>query len=398
MNQNRKNLLLFALPTILVSLFSVLALILAWTEPTQAPPQGNVPAPINVGTTTQYKQGALGIGGVLQVYGGITTPVLTVSGPNVGIGTITPTYKLDVSGDINASGVYRKGGIAGVSVSCGSGTTPSGITISGGIVTSAGSCTPIGGGGESYWTLSGSNLYPNNTNWNVGIGTTNPDRPLRVRNRPGLGDLHTAFFENTAGYGVGIGAKEGTTYGTLQAWGGGRARDLVLQFSGGNVGIGTVPLQKLHVKNGDTNLVFNIDSSVPDKVAIEAFNEPNTVKRDILLNPWGGNVGIGTTNPTQKLDVAGYVKGTGLCIGSDCRTSWPSGGGSLKCTVVTCKAPYDGNCTVTCPEGYTVTGGGVRSTASDKVYWLNSYPDGNGWRCGVDDMEAICYAVCCKIE
>jgi hypothetical protein len=26
------------------------------------------------------------------------------------------------------------------------------------------------------------------------------------------------------------------------------------------------------------------------------------------------------------LDVAGYVKGTGLCIGSDCRTSWPAGG------------------------------------------------------------------------
>jgi len=29
--------------------------------------------------------------------------------------------------------------------------------------------------------------------------------------------------------------------------------------------------------------------------------------------------------PSQKLDVAGYVKGTGLCIGSDCRTSWPGG-------------------------------------------------------------------------
>ena len=39
-----------------------------------------------------------------------------------------------------------------------------------------------------------------------------------------------------------------------------------------------------------------------------------------------GNVGIGVSNPSQKLDVNGYVKGTGLCIGSDCRTAWPSGG------------------------------------------------------------------------
>lgn len=40
-----------------------------------------------------------------------------------------------------------------------------------------------------------------------------------------------------------------------------------------------------------------------------------------------GNVGIGTLSPTEKLDVDGNVKGTGLCIGNDCIEAWPSGGG-----------------------------------------------------------------------
>jgi hypothetical protein len=41
-----------------------------------------------------------------------------------------------------------------------------------------------------------------------------------------------------------------------------------------------------------------------------------------------GNVGIGTLNPAQKLDVNGFVKGQkGVCVGEDCKASWPI----LKC-------------------------------------------------------------------
>lgn len=53
----------------------------------------------------------------------------------------------------------------------------------------------------------------------------------------------------------------------------------------------------------------------------------------VVVEP-GGNVGIGVPNPTEKLDVGGKVKGTELCIGVDCRSSWPSAGGSGTVTSV----------------------------------------------------------------
>ena len=42
------------------------------------------------------------------------------------------------------------------------------------------------------------------------------------------------------------------------------------------------------------------------------------------------NIGIGTSSPTEKLDVVGYVKGrSGICIANDCRASWPAGADNL---------------------------------------------------------------------
>ncbi|MDZ4226934.1 MAG: hypothetical protein U1D26_00480, partial [Patescibacteria group bacterium] len=50
--------------TILLFAFSVSA----WTGPTASPPNGNVPAPVNVGTTDQVKNASLGLNG-LAVFG-----------------------------------------------------------------------------------------------------------------------------------------------------------------------------------------------------------------------------------------------------------------------------------------------------------------------------------------
>jgi len=92
---------------VLAVIFSINYLVMAWTEPGALPPTPNVPAPINVGTSTQTKQGDLNIMGNFSVNkifeadgGGAVGTGLNVIGGKVGIGTITPGAKLDVIGDI----------------------------------------------------------------------------------------------------------------------------------------------------------------------------------------------------------------------------------------------------------------------------------------------------------
>lgn len=56
------------LPQIIASLFLAGFVAYAWTGPAGPPPTANVDAPINVGTTSQYKAGAFGLGGLFHGY------------------------------------------------------------------------------------------------------------------------------------------------------------------------------------------------------------------------------------------------------------------------------------------------------------------------------------------
>ena len=47
------------------------------------------------------------------------------------------------------------------------------------------------------------------------------------------------------------------------------------------------------------------------------------------IKVYNGNVGIDTLPLAYKLQVNGDISGTRLCIGSDCRNSWPSVGGNI---------------------------------------------------------------------
>jgi len=110
-----KSLFLTGFPVALTALLLAVVFAWAWVEPTQEPPDGNVPAPINVGPSSQTKQGSLG----LNTKGEYETGLLVINnayfiGGKVGIGTDEPSAKLDVNGNVrirslNCTG-YSNGG------------------------------------------------------------------------------------------------------------------------------------------------------------------------------------------------------------------------------------------------------------------------------------------------
>jgi len=86
---------LTSITIVIAALFLVNSLILAWTAPIQAPPDGNTPTPINIGPTEQYKEGALGIGGVFRTYSNaVIDGALSVAG---NISTLAPTLNNHVA-------------------------------------------------------------------------------------------------------------------------------------------------------------------------------------------------------------------------------------------------------------------------------------------------------------
>lgn len=90
---------------------------------------------------------------------------MTLSNNQLGIGTATPSYKLDVAGDINFTGSLRSNG---------------------NIVSF--------GGGSSQWISSGANVYVGSGS-NVGINTTSPSYPLDINGFSRLGQVYN-FAEN----------------------------------------------------------------------------------------------------------------------------------------------------------------------------------------------------------
>jgi hypothetical protein len=424
---------------LLVSVLAISVLIsyvvLAWTEPTVLPPGGNVPAPVNVGSSAQGKLGSLGVGistpvsrfhikdgqtwgsdlsiDATGVAGGRRWMLISTGGTaaegqgkflirdnnagivrltidtagRVGIGTFTPGYMLDVAGGVNVSGVYYRAGTAGISSSCPAGQTFSGLTSSGGIITSVGSCTSTGGVAVNYWTQVAPNLlYPNNTAWNVGIGTTGPVAKLDVRGRTYINPQPGFIASPTIDLAIGD-TDTGLGWisdGNLAVYTNNAERMRIT--SNGRVGIGTTsPLAKMEVSNSNEANGLRVTTNFslgPDSWGVTGEATGGT------SNNWGGGFGAYGA-PNRNIGVYGLAHGDagtkyalyGAATGAG--TNWglyvESGnayiGGNLRVTgLVNCNTiDTDASGNLFCGTDETGGAGGLTGTgAANKVaFWTS---------------------------
>jgi hypothetical protein len=316
--ENSKNLsLLFSsLITFLISY-----LVFAWQEPTLPPPQGNIPAPLNVSLQAQSKEGALVLGNNPSV-----TTGLIVRYGNVGIGTTAPSEKLHIFSNTNLNLLLESDG-------------------------------------------------------------GNADFVPRAYGaaRPGI-----------SGY---------KARGTASSPSAVQADDILLFFGGRGYGATawpTISNGAVLIKAGGT---FT-DTSYPTYITFETTPSGSTSRQERVRIDPSGNVGIGTTTPSYKLDIVGDINLTSSSFiriagnpGSPgqvlTRTSsgmaWqtPSGG-----QLPTCSSPgqwlmWDGSNWV-CSGSSTIVGPQTKFVFVTSTLYNGNLKTAGGGIDGIDGANRIC--------
>ncbi|WP_413942646.1 tail fiber domain-containing protein [Bdellovibrio sp. HCB-162] len=176
-------------------------------------------------------------------------------------------------------------------------------------------------GAASQWVTSGSNIYYNAGN--VGIKTATPSAPLNITNSTNTSILLGDY--------VGNGVNKHESLAQAPAYD--SATDKVYTLIGGNSYLDRDEV----LVGGSTNM--STQAAAQNIIFYTTPTKNTTLGTERMRIDRNGNVGIGTNNPTEMLEVAGRVKGTELCIGTNCRSAWPAGGDLLANGTVPMTAP-----------------------------------------------------------
>lgn len=268
-----------------------------------------------------------------------TNPVVIDKNGNVGIGTTAPYSKLQISdankvastlsstvnfsiqaSDTQAIDIGGSIGLGGHDGTGGNDLTNFGVI-------SGRKSNGVGGDSSGYLSFSTHKTAVGLTermridkDGNVGIGTTNPVSKLEIDKTASdtISQANSDFFFGSKTLDVGLLGQQklsspyayvlqsGTQSMTVFT-------PMALNPLGGNVGVGTTtPESKLQIV-GATGSMFQLTDSSSfyyakqNATSIQAYTNTNDAS-SFNINPSGGNVGIGTTNPSSfKLQVAGNV-------------------------------------------------------------------------------------------